>query len=225
MLDGKILAAVLATLAALAVTSPGAEVQDKELMNGEGLNLDMVSILEDPAKGIRDVLTSPPEPEEQVEADLVAENLWDESFEIKNAVLEPGNITSISLGGKQISSDGPVTLYGFSGTVKPSNKTVITGSVNGVLTSGVNITESSRVKLEVSTEKVEIRQARLDSITLSGVTGSIKSGSASTRFSNSSRNLEISGFHGDITLLPLNRTVKLDGKVGKLEAGSFSFGN
>lgn len=224
MLDGKILAAVLATLTAVAVsTGQGVEPQNLEVDTPTTDDFSFQDIFDSPIKNLRNMFTETPEPENEVRATLQVTNLQDETLNLKGPRIVPSATTEATVGGSKVTSDSNIEFYGFEGVLKPVNSTLISGTVEGVYTSDVNISGEAAVSEELNSSRLEIRNVRESRINLGKVTGSIESGSSSTNF-GSTRPLNINSFSGDILLYPGNRTVILDGRVSRLEAGDFTFG-
>lgn len=227
MLDGKILSAVLATLTAVAVsTTGGGDLQDQELQaDPSNMDIDVMGLAENPVKQLREMFTTTPEPENSVRARLVAERIANESFQVQNARIAPGNATEIGFGSQTINSDSEITVYGYSGSVIPRNSSFeLAGTAQGVLSSGVNVSGTSAVQHTVDSPTLEVEDVQESSIGLSSVSGTIESDEASTEF-DSARTLSIDSFSGDITINSRNGSIILDGKVNTLEAGDFSFGS
>lgn len=224
MLDGKILAAVLATLTAVAVsTGQGLEPQNLEVDTPSTDDFEFSDLLDNPITNLRNMFTETPEPENSVEAELKVASLGQESIDVKGADITSNSTKSADLGARKVKSDSDITFYGFNGMLKPVNDTMITGTVEGALTSGVNISGQAPVTQSFNTSRLEVKSVEKSKINFAEVTGSINSESASTQFS-SPRPLNINSFSGDIVFYPKNSTVVLDGKVAMLEAGSFTFG-
>ncbi len=227
MLDAKVLAAVLASLTAVAVGMDGSSV-DTSNMDAEKLESEMnlpgdIEEVGGPIQRFRDAIESRPEPENEVNAVLRVKNIGAETFDLEGASLEMENFTSMSMEGKKVKSDEKIRLHGFSGSFEPGNETSIQGSVQGLTTSGVNISGTTSVEETISTQRISVERIERIGITLSNVEGSIESGDASTDFS-SSRPLNINSFSGNMIMHTDNNTIVLDGKVDELESGSFSFG-
>ncbi|MFB6209465.1 MAG: hypothetical protein ABEJ56_05010 [Candidatus Nanohaloarchaea archaeon] len=227
MLDGKILAAVLVTLTALSVSTSGGDLQDAKLANGRSMSsgLGISSVAKNPVSALRNALLSPPEPTSSFEAEIQAGELRDETLRLRHASVTPSNLTELELGAGRVDSDIDIKLYGFRGSIRPSNVTRIRGSIAGVTTSGVNLSENARISFETETSLITVEDAFAKSLTFRDARARFVSEGTTTRLRNGSRTVRITGFKGDIQILPGNKTVRLDGKVGKVEAGSFSFGN
>ena len=227
MLDGKILSAVLATLTAVAVsTTGGADLSDQGLeTNPSDMEMDVLGLFKNPVGQLKEMITTTPKPETDVRAELVSENMGNETFQVKNARISPDNTTQIKFGTQKISSDDNIIIHGFSGAVEPSNSTIrLSGTGEGVLTSDVNISGTSTVENRVNSRRLMIEGVEESSISLSSVHGNIQASDASTSF-DSERTLTIDSFSGDIVLDTGNSSIILDGKVNSLSSGDFDFGN
>lgn len=227
MLDGKILSAVLATLTAVAVsTTGGGDLAGQELQTDpSNMDIDVMGLFQNPMKQLRQMITTTPEPENSVQARLVAGNIANETFQVKNARISPDNTTSIQFGSQTVNSDEEVVIYDFSGSMMPTNSSVqLKGTARGVLTSGVNVSGTSAIDHTIKASRIRINGIEESSIGLSKVSGTISSSDASTEF-ESERTLSIDSFSGDMIIMPLNGTIVLDGKVNRLTAGDFQFGN
>lgn len=227
MLDGKILSAVLATLTAVAVSSSGGgDLSDQALeTDPSNMEIDVAGMIKNPVKQLRQMVTTTPEPENSMHAELRADNIANETFQVEGARISTENATSIGFGGNNIESDENIDIYGYSGAVIPSNSTVrLSGNAEGVLTSGVNVSGTSAIENELKSDRVDLRGIDQSSISLASVSGSIESSGTSTEF-DSPRTLMIDSFSGDISIRASNKTIILDGKVNRLTAGDFEFGN
>lgn len=225
MLDGKVLTAVLASLAAIGAAINGGDVSAERLQSneisapGEFSFNDIVP----GSLGSLDNLLQNPEPENEVEAVFVSDDIDDEKLKVRNANLQAQNFTSISFGGKTAESDRPVVLYGFTGEVLPAATTEIKGRSRGFTTSGVNVSGNLDVQRELETGLVKARNVERSALELKEVSGSVSTNSSSTDIEEA-RKVSINSFSGSITVFPGNSTIVLHGKVDRLESGSFSFG-
>lgn len=225
MLDGKILAAVLTTLAAVAVsTGQGIGAQDVELDAPERSEYSFSDLLDNPVNNVRSIFTRKPEPENSVTAELRLHSIDQEKISLKNSRISLPMKRSVGLGGKSVETDSGIVLTNFTGDFKISNHTSISGKTLGLNSSGVKIRGSSKINEKLNGSTIDIQGTEKSSVNLEMVNGSISSESSSTQFDNP-RNLDINSYSGDIMFYPVNRTILLDGKVSKLEAGGFTFGN
>lgn len=226
MLDGKVLTAVLASLAAIAAA-----------INGGGLDAEQVQSNKISAPGdftFNDVVPESlssltrflknPEPENPVRAVFVSDDLNGEKLRVKDARLSAENFTSISFGGKSASSDEKITLYGFSGEVMPGELTELRGSSNGFVSSGVNVSGNLMVRKELETGFLLAKGFRRTRITLKDVSGVVNTNTSSARIKKP-RKVRINSFSGTLMVYPGNSTIVLDGRVDRLESGGFSFGS
>ncbi|MFB6143866.1 MAG: hypothetical protein ABEJ98_01010 [Candidatus Nanohaloarchaea archaeon] len=228
MLDAKILVAVLITLAAISTGMNGASVkgdtiaQKAKNIDTSG-NLDLKGMLKNPVSGLKKIFKTRPEPTNTVEATLEVEDLKTANIYVDGARFTASNFTSFSIDSKKVHSNEEVMIYGFSGSVKPGEVSEIQGSADGFVTSGVNVSGVMAITEEIDSSRMVFESVERSSLAFSSVTGKISSDNVSTEF-GSERPLEINSFSGRMVLIPANDTLKLDGKVDRLEAGKFSYG-
>lgn len=223
MLDGRVLAAVLTTLAAIAAA-----------INGGGLDAQQLksSSLSSPGDtsfaSVSDSVPEPfarffdrPEPENDARVYLEVSN-W-KKLSVKNAGLEAQNFTSAKVSGSRVNSDSGIKFYGFTGSVTPGKSSKIKGRAAGFYSSGVNFSGSTSVSEELRTSRIDIRDTRRTSLKIKEAGGRVDAESTSTAIS-SPETVEIDSFSGDITVWPRNRSMVLDGRINRLEAGEVIFG-
>jgi hypothetical protein len=225
MLDGKILAAVFATLTAIGTAMNGGAIDagdlrpDSSSSGGSGINLDdfLPKSFE-----ILSELREKPEPTNRIEAVLDVEELENQKIYVRSSSLRPKNITSANIGNRKVKSDETITLYGFTGDVMPGKPSNIEGRAQGVLTSGVNVSGRFPAKQEFETGLIVANDIERTKIDIREVNGTIDSDSTSAQVSDV--DLKINSFSGNMTIHPRNGTVGLSGKIDKLSAGDVSFG-
>lgn len=229
MLDGKILVAVLVSLAAISTGMDGGSVDrqevrqnTKELTSG-GMNLDYKKLLSSPGSELRDIFTSKPEPTNDVSAKLLVKDLKSQTINIENSDFTAENFTGFKMDGKTVTSDEKVKLYEFTGSIKPGTVSELSGRADGFLSSGVNVSGIMSIDESMESKRFVFEDVERSSLTFSRVTGEISSANASTEF-GSARPLEINSFSGKIVIKPENNSLEINGKVDKLEAGAFSYG-
>ncbi|MFB6190367.1 MAG: hypothetical protein ABEJ91_02235 [Candidatus Nanohaloarchaea archaeon] len=226
MLDGKVLTAVLASLAAIGAAINGGDVNAERLQSnkisapGEFSFNDLVP----ESISSLDKFLQNPEPENPVKAVFVSEDINDEKLKVKDARLRASNFTSISFGGKTATSDEQIALYGFTGELLPGEVTEVNGRSRGFTTSGVNISGSLQVRRELDADRISVTDVRRAALKLKEVSGTVSTNTSSAEVKEP-RKVSINSFSGSITVFPGNSTIVLDGKVDRLESGSFSFGN
>lgn len=225
MLDGKVLTAVLASLAAIAAAINGGGVSAEQLesnsISAPG-ELTFNQVLPDSLSSLGKLLTNP-EPENQVEAVFVAEDISEEKLRVKKARVSAANFSSLELGRKSVRSDEAIELYGFTGEVMPARVTEVKGRSKGLYTSGVNISGRTRISRELETRELQVDNVYRSGLNMEEVTGTVRSNSSSTEIKQAN-SLSIDSFSGSLTVYPYNQTVVLDGRVNRLDAGEFSFG-
>lgn len=226
MLDGKVLTAVFASLAAIAAAMNGGGLDPGQVksstISAPGDNT-FNQLMPDSLRSLGDFFNNP-EPENEVFASLEVADIDDAKLQVKADWLEPRNMTSYRLGVKNVKSDEDIRFYGFKGTVEPGDVTGIKGRSNGIVSSGINISGSMNIEEDVDTSLVALQGVERSSIKLDDISGSIKSNSTTTRIKDASTKLDINSFSGRMIIYPDNETIILDGKVDRLEAGPVSFG-
>jgi len=125
MLDGRILAAVLASLTAVAAAVSGGGLTTEDIsestVSAPG-DLSFSDIKPD-SLGIVDRFIEKPKPENEMKAVLVSDNLADERFKIKDSRVSSSDFRSIEFSGKTLESEDSIELYGFTGNLRPGNGT------------------------------------------------------------------------------------------------------
>lgn len=229
MLDGKILVAVLVTLAAVSTGMDGGSVNAQEIkqntqeLTSSNSDVNFGNLISSPISELRNVFKTTPEPNNEVNAELEVQDLKSNPINVKDASVEAENFTSFNMGSREVNSDEKVQLYGYTGSINPGTVSELKGRADGFLSSGVNVSGIMSIQEEISSRRLTFSDVKRSSLTFSRVTGEINSANASAEF-GSARPLEINSFSGEIVLIPENNTLRLDGKVDRLEAGSFSFG-
>ncbi len=226
MLDGRILAAVFASLAAIAAGVSGGQVNAAELKT-DGFR--------DAKSGFSDFLPGSissfdgffqnPEPETGMKAVIQLENLDEQDFRVDAETLYVRNLSSIDLLGKKMESDSEIAFHGFSGNVRPGDSTEISGRANWVYSSGVNVSGGIRVSEEVETRFFRLEGVRRSEFHIDRIAGTISSGSEDISAEVNDTSLDINSFSGNVSVFLENSSLMLEGKVHTLEAGSISFGS
>ncbi len=226
MLDGKVLAAVFASLAAIAAAINGGGLDPGEVksstISAPGDN-SFNDIIPSSLSSLTDFFQNP-EPENDIYAALTVADLEESELNLDAKSLEPRNMTVYQLGSREVISDEDVYFYGFRGTIEPGQVTDIQGSSRGLISSGVNISGSMNVNEEVSTDLVRIEGVDRAKINLRNIEGEIDANSTTTTINNPETDLKINSFSGRMLIYPDNESIVLDGKVDRVEAGKLSFG-
>lgn len=216
MLDTKVLAAVLVSLAAASIAFNGGS---GSLETNIGLNEIGDMEVSPTALGAFTGLAQQPEPDTQVSADLNFNGSAPVELELNSATLKPSNLTSIEAGERSISSGSAISLYDFEGTVTIDEEVEIEGTADGMTSSGVNISESFDLEETVETEKLNISDTRRTSFELESVEGSISSESTSTTVSGDQ--LSATSFSGSMNFNIEESGMKMDGMAASVSSGSF----
>jgi hypothetical protein len=224
MLDGKILTAVFATLAALGTAMNGGHIDSGDLQDikTSSNNRNFDSLMPESLGAFTELMQNP-KPDTSVKVEVEIDDLSGQKMKISSASLYANNLTNVKIGKRRIESDEELKFYGFNGKVDPGTPTDFKGRSKGIVTSGVNISGRYSVEEEISTDRIVMTDVIRSEIKLNDISGSIKSNTSSTTIRDDETDLDINSFSGNITVLPRNRTFILDGKVNKLEAGDISF--
>lgn len=223
MLDGKILTAVLASLAVIGTTMNGGSIDSSELQSVKEnpLSIDFDSFMPSSLGAFTEYMKNP-EPDTDLDAEFKINDMTGQTLKISSATLKSNNLSKIKTGKRYITSESNLNFHKFSGEIDLDNPTELDGNTQSILTNGVNISGSFEIKKEIDTNKIVLTDVRRSKINLKGISGSIKSTSTSTNITNNNLDLKINSFSGNITILPRSSEMKLKGKVDKLDAGSVS---
>lgn len=218
MLDGKILAAVLASLAAFGIASGG------QTMDGNMESMDIPSMDDLNPRSIgaftglipKDTSTS------EVTATLTYNKSRSQEAKFKSGTLNVSNMTSVSTGSQDIQSSNAISLHNFQGTVQASEKSLITGKTSSIYSNGVNISGDYNVEREITTSQIRAEGAVAPKLKFNDVNGEVVSGSTSAELTDSDTDVSIRSFEGDMRFNPLEGKIYLDGEVTSLKAGDVS---
>ncbi|QKQ98192.1 hypothetical protein GKQ38_01495 [Candidatus Nanohaloarchaea archaeon] len=218
-MEARILAAVFASIMALAVGINGGSLNQADVQN---INSQQKNILEGifpKSIDIFSMLSNRPEPTKSVSINITAEG--EETLKFSEASFTAKNMTSYSAERFSISSDSEVTLTGFNGKmVFDTNSTDVKGRASGYISSGVNSSRSFSFEKELDTSRISITGARRVKVSFDGVSGVVETASSSTSINNS--NLKIDSFSGNITVYPEQERFVFEGKINELNAGSLT---
>lgn len=224
MLDTKVLTAVFATLIAFAATLHSGTF-GQGTIKSEISTASKPSQLNNliPSKLDRFQLFQNPEPTNELTATVHVAEIAGEELKIKAGTVEINNMTQIKFGAKKASSNKEIKFYGYNGRIKPGKVSELEGSAKGFISNGVNVSGSMNIREEAETRKITFRNVERSKINLENIEGTINSNTTSTTIKDAETDLKINSFSGDMTIYPKNGTVRLNGKVARLEAGSVSF--
>lgn len=230
MLDGRVLTAVFASLAAVATAMSGGAIEAQDVRDstlsapGENSYNDIVpSSLQD-LDMLSDFFENP-EPETSVQAELKLTDLEDTSFTVSKSDLEVEALEQIAIDHRNMSSRNGFEFNDFEGEFNfNGNRSVkMSGSSQKIRSNGVNITGITRIDQTVETDRIQLEGIERTGLDINGVTGEFQSQGSTTSLEDP-KILYIDSFSGDLTVDLVEEKVILDGRVHMLEAGPVSLG-
>jgi hypothetical protein len=162
-----------------------------------------------------------PEPENEVKAQIVVGE--DSSVSLRKAGVKAVKLTKVDSRSMQIDSNEDIYFRRFSGDLNFGNQTSIKGSTSGLETSGVNITTGIDLATEFDTNRIDVENTQKTNMKFSSA--SIRPANSDFPIDDSGTDVNVKSFTGDITIHTSNRTLIIDGKVHRIEAGKTSFGS
>ncbi|WP_414837011.1 hypothetical protein [Candidatus Nanohalococcus occultus] len=221
MLDTKVLAAVLVSLAAASIIVNGGNSFSMD----EGLNFDEFTSADLSPRnlGAFTGLIDRRDSDTPVKADLNFNGSLPQQVRLSSADLSPNNLTEITDGDRTIRSKTSFTLEGFSGTVTLDKPLTLDGTAQRASSNGVEISGSFQIREQVSSDRLVIENVTRSDFSLDTVEGDIESGSTSASISGTQ--LSADSFSGDLSFDFVESRLEMNGTVGRLDAGSVSLGN
>lgn len=220
-MDPKIMTAVFASIAALAVGTGGSGSID----NFQNLNpQDLVGQFSTSPSDIISQFSEKPEPENPVRTVIEIESA-SSSISIRSGGLLVQDFENLESSSREISSDESLKFLEFSGktVLSTGNDTLISGKSNGFSSSGVSFRKSMKLNFRTDSEKISAENVSKTAVKMEDVNIRMESLEDSTVIQKENTKLKINSFSGDITLFSENMTVILDGEVDTLNAGGTSF--
>lgn len=210
MFDGKTVTAVFVSLAIIAVVTSGGNIQTPENITEGGLDLGNLIPSGDLSFENR------PEPNNTVEADFSA-NLENDTLKVYNTNMTSAGLTEIE--SEQIQADEPIQLIGYSGDIQigSSGQVKLVGEATGYSTSGVSSMEDFELNTTHTTSSIQMNTVRLQH-TFNNTDGSLTS---ETNQGSTADTVEFNSFTGNMVLDLDQDNVEMNGKVDRLESGSF----
>lgn len=227
MLDAKVLAAVFASLTAVATTMNGGSFQPDMAVEGisaEGLNTPDFFGSDSRLEKLRSLLTSRPEPTNNVQATLKISDLNNQKVNLRKSTIYIPDLREVNLDSKMMSSDQDIVFNGLKGDIKFNDPAVLQGTANSVTSSGVNVSGSVNVNQEINSSSIVIEEKGRSKISFSDVEADITYENKSDQ-TLTTDSFKIDSFSGRKTIYLENNTVILDGKINSLTAGDFSYGD
>lgn len=211
MFDGKTVTAVFVSLAIIAVLTSGQNIQTPDNL-GNG-SLDLGSLL---PSGEQNNFQDQPVPNNTVEADFTAD-LNNKTLQVYQTNITSQNLNSINSIG--LNSEQPITLRGFTGTVNLEGKNVkLVGDAEGYSTSNVDVQRIFQVNNTHSTSQLTLETVKFQN-TFNQTKGTIQDPSGQS--SETADKVIFNSFTGTLVLNLETKNVRLNGKVDRLESGSF----
>ena len=217
-MDPKILAAVFASIAAIAVGTGGTGSVD----NFQNIQpQDIIDSLSDTSKFFPKNIEEKPEPENEVKITMEA-NSDNAGIQLQNSDITVQDFTKLESESKIIRSDEPLTFSGFTGNIEiyRDNETVIYGNSEGFASSGVNFTQKLNLDFRTGSESIVAEKVEKTGISLEEADVEVISQEEDTTIEKGNSPVDINSFSGKMSIYPDNMTVILNGKVDKVEAGS-----
>lgn len=220
MLDLKILAAVLVSLAAFGMVSGSSSMtldKPSEMLSQDFDNIGPRSL------GAFIGVIDDDETREEVYAELNFNSSGNQEMSVKAGSLNVEDLDAVKLEEGTVSSDSSIMFLNFTGTVGLAKESTVSGSANTIVTSGVNLTGDYNFGERISTPRITAQDATVEKMKVKNVNGVIESGSTSSRLQDDTE-VNIRGFNGEVEIQPINGTIVFDGSVTRLEAGSVNIG-
>lgn len=212
-MDMKILAAVFITLAAVFVVINTGEAQPQNLRTGtSGIS------------GIISGLFSSPNPqaETKVEADIKV--LSRNTTMNVNGDLTVKGLEKYISGNVDIKSDKDIKFKNFEGQIFIGNNTTIDGNVEGFTSKGVQVAKNFRLEKEINTTQINVVEAERVGVSFGSADIDVEATNSSTSLTKSNTTVQIDSFTGNMTVLPRQMELSLNGKINTLKAGSTTIG-
>jgi hypothetical protein len=219
-MDPKILAAVFASVAALAIGTGGTSVDNLQNANPQ----DVIGNLLSSTPSILNDMSERPEPDNSVKISIEV-NSEQTRIDLRKAEVMVEDFNELESDKRTISSDESISFPGFNGLVEieDDNRTLVKGRSNGFRSSGVNYT--GKLDLEIMTDSDLIRADDVEktAFDFSNVDVRMASKTDDTVIQKGNSSMKIDSFSGDVSIFPGNMSLVLDGKVAKFKAGGTSF--
>lgn len=220
-MDAQILAATLATLAAVFAGLNGGAFTVDDIQNTTSIpetTTESNSLI--PKIPFLERLTQKPEPENPVNAEITLPKNTETPF--KNAEITL-NQNALNTSKTQISSPSQITLENTTGKITLGNKTTLEAETKQINTNQVTIKQKTKVNSEI-TQTILIKNT--GKIALKYRNASIKpTPDSDFGINTENKKLDTNSYKGDMEINPETRTLTLNGKVDKLTAGQYTLNN
>jgi len=225
MLDAKVLAAVFASLTAVATTMNGGSFHPDMAVEGvsaEGVGVTDFIGSDSRLEKLQSLINSRPEPKNNVQATIEIADLDNEKINLRKSSIYISDLREVKLGSRTMSSDQDIVFNSLKGDINFNDPAVLQGTADSVTSSGVNVSGSVKVNQEINSSSIFIEERGRSKISFSDVEADIIYENKSEQTLNTDE-FKIDSFSGKKTVYLENNTVILDGKVNSLTAGEFSY--
>lgn len=222
-MDPKILAAVFASIAAIAVGTGGGSLdsmQGFQDLSPEGL----VGQFSGSTTGLLGQFTEKPEPENMVRVTVVSDsdsvNLGLDASELRIQGFD-----ELESKNRRIESDESIIFTGFDGRIELDrvNETSVSGRSQGFRSSGVNFTQGMSLDFSTDSEFLQLDGVSRNAFRLEDVDVKMVSDTDDTVIEKGDADVRINSFSGQVDIYPGNMTILLEGKVDRFESGGTAF--
>ena len=223
-MDAKVLAAVLASLAAVFAGTNGGMFSTSDVRDvaseAPGVSTPSANSLLQDAPVIGGYFKKP-EPTNDIKAKISVKG--PAQLQINNAKLEAQELTRIDSRTMKIGSDENILFKQFNGKVDFGNRSKLQGSSEGLSSSGVNLTTRLNLDTEVETPQIDVENTQKTAMNFRRASISPTENSDFPLNTEESK-LDVNSFTGDMTIYPANSTLIIQGKVATVDAGKTSYG-
>lgn len=219
-MDPKILAAVFASIAAITVGTGGSG--DIESFQ----DIEPSKILENfdsPSTDFLKNFNRNPVPNNSVTV-TVQPNSGNMNLKIDSERLRLTEFEKLVSANKNITSDSDVILTDYSGTIGLTNTNMskIKGSSSGYESSGVQVSEETKLNGLIKTEAIKAENISRNKISLKNVNFEMVA-EEGTKLEKKDANFKINSFSGKANFYRNNSTLILEGKIDRFNSGGASF--
>lgn len=212
MFDGKTVTAVFVSLAVIAVLTSGQQLSTPNDLGNA--SFDLGNIL---PSGEATSFENRPEPNNTVEAEFNAD-LKKETLELYNTNITSEGLTEIESEG--INSDSVISIQHFTGTIhlQNGNEVRLIGDAEGYTTSGVTSGDSFSINESHTTNSIDLQTVKFQH-TFNHTDGRLENPKGQS--SDTAETVHFNSFTGNLIIDLENQNIEMNGKVDRLQSGSF----
>lgn len=209
-MDLKILAAVFTTLAAVFVAMNAGGLSAPE--NGTGLQGLLPGFLS----------PEPAQPQTPVSANIKV--LTDNTTLNVNGNVTIDGLTQYLSDDVDIQSNSDIEFKNFEGNLMIGNKSRISGSAEGFTSNGVQVARNFQLEKQLNTSLIQIKGAERVGLRFERADIDLEATNSSSGITETNTSVNIESFTGNITVMPEQMSISLDGNISTVEAGQTTFG-